>query len=94
MGVLGTFLTANAGKLEPWGVNYIPDWTPDWLLTHPVSGKILLIELDTTSIAVIAFVVATITVVMSATEHHVNAAPPVEGGQRAGDPPAEQPKGE
>lgn len=77
MGVLGTFMAANAGKLEPWGVNYIPQWSADWLTTHSISGPVLLIELDTTSAAVIALVVGIVTIAMRATEHHVNAVAPV-----------------
>jgi len=71
MGALGTLLVAHEGLLEPWGVNYIASWNAAWLATHPISGPILLIELDTTSTAAIAAVVGLITLWSRATEHHV-----------------------
>lgn len=93
LAALGTLLAAHAGALEQWGVNYIADWTPTWLTTHAVSGPVLLIELDTTSTAAIAALIAVITLMSRAGEHHVATAitPPVTGGQRASDPPAATP---
>lgn len=92
---LGTFMMAHAGMLEQYGVNYIPDWSADWLKTHSISGPAILIELDTLSKAAMIAVIAAITVVMRAAEHHVNPTTAVPGGARAGDPPSEeQPKGE
>lgn len=67
---LGTLLAAHSGALEQWGVNYIASWTPDWLTTHQISGPILLVELDTTSTATIALVIALVTMIARAGEHH------------------------
>lgn len=91
MASLGTLMAAHAGMLEEYGVNYIASWSPAWLTTHTISGPILLIELDTTSTAAIAALVALVAVMSRAGEHHTLGAPVMEGGQRAGDPPATTP---
>lgn len=67
---LGTLMAAHAGMLEQWGVNYIASWDPSWLSSHAISGPILLIELDTTSTAVIAAIIAAITLFSRGVEHH------------------------
>lgn len=85
---LGTLMAAHEGMLEQWGVNYIASWSPQWLSTHAISGPIILIELDTTSTAVLAGVIALIAVMSRMGEHHTTGTPAVPGGQRASDPPA------
>lgn len=71
IGMLGTYLAAHAGMLEKWGVNYISDWSVDWLTTHAISGPVILIELDTTSAALMTLVGVAAITLMRATEHHV-----------------------
>lgn len=80
MASLGALFAAHQGMLAAWGVNYIPSWDPSWLQANPISGPILLIELDTTSTAALAGLVGLITLLARAGEHHtmanVPAAPP------------------
>jgi len=71
IGALGTLLAAHQGLLESWGVNYIADWSSAWLNAHQITGPVLLIELDTTSTAVIALVIGLATFASRAVEHHV-----------------------
>lgn len=85
IGALGTLMAAHAGILANWGVNYIPSWDPAWLQTNPISGPVLLIELDTTSTAALAGLVGLITLLSRAGEHHVMASVPVS-------PPSDVPK--
>lgn len=86
--LITAFLLAHQGRLESFGINYIPEWTPDWLLTHAISGKIILIELDTTSIAMLSVVGALAVASILGTGHHVGSfitGKPQFGGQRADD---------
>jgi hypothetical protein len=87
MAAFGTFMAAHTGAFEQWGVNYIPEWSLDWLKTHPISGSILLIELDTTSTAILAAVVGLVAIVGRAGQQHTTGTPTLAGGMRAGDPP-------
>lgn len=73
LAALGALFAAHAGMLEQWGVNYIASWDASWLATHSISGPILLIELDTTSTAMLAAVIGLITLMSRAGEHHVMA---------------------
>ena len=88
LAALGTLMAAHAGALEQWGVNYIASWDVSWLATHPISGPILLIELDTTSTAAIAAVIGLITLMSRAGEHHAIGSTAEPGGRRDTDPPA------
>ena len=88
MAALGTFLAAHGGMLEQWGVNYIPLWNASWLATHPISGAVLLVELDTTNVAIITLVVSLGSMAIRAGQHAVTGTPMVSGGSRASDPPA------
>ena len=85
MAALGTFLAAHAGMLEQWGVTY---GTWPLHITTPPSGQVILIELDTTSQAVIALVASLAAMAIRAGQHHATGTTAVEGGNRAGDPPA------
>ena len=88
MAALGTFFAAHADMLEQWGVNYIPSWDVSWLAAHPISGAVLLIELDTTSAAVIVLAISLGSMAIRAGQHHTTGTPVVPGGNRASDPPA------
>lgn len=82
------FILAHQGAFESWGVNYIGSWSPDWLKTHEISGQILLLELDTTSLKAISGGIALIVAFFVTGGHHVAAAitrKPQDGGQRATD---------
>jgi len=88
LSLITAFAAAHNEILEEWGVNYIADFTPAWLVTHAVSGHVLLIELDTVSIPkIITYVTGAIIGILVA-GHHVKAAvtgAPQSGGQRASD---------
>jgi hypothetical protein len=88
------FILAHQNAFQAWGVNFIPSWSPDWLTTHEISGQILLVELDTTSLKAISGAIALVVAFFVTGGHHVTAAltgKPQTGGQRATDqaaPPA------
>jgi hypothetical protein len=91
MTALGTFLAAHAGMLEQWGVTY-GTWPLAWTHGNIPSGNVILIELDTTSQAVITLVASIAAMAIRAAQHHATGTPVVPGGNRVGDPPAETPK--
>jgi hypothetical protein len=66
---LGTFMLAHAGMLEQYGITY-GTWPFTWPTGQQPSGPCILIELDTLSTAAITAVVALVTMLMRATEHH------------------------
>lgn len=88
LAAFGAFMAAHAGMLEQWGITY-GTWPLNWPV--PPTGAVVVIELDTLSKAAIAGLVGLAAILARATEHHVATAivPPVEGGQRATDPPGE-----
>jgi hypothetical protein len=69
--IIGGFAMAHAGMLAQYGVNYIDSWDASWLATHAISGHVLLIELDTTGIAMWALIGAAVTGFFRGGEHHV-----------------------
>lgn len=91
LAAFGAFMAAHAGLLEQYGVTY-GNW-PINFGTAP-TGACLVIEMDTLSKAAIAGLVSIVAIMARATEHHVatTITPPVEGGMRATDPPAQETK--
>jgi hypothetical protein len=71
---LGTLMMAHSGMLEQWGVTY-GVWPFAWPVGQEPSGPCILIELDTLSTATIALVVATVTAIIRATQHHTTGNP-------------------
>lgn len=88
MAALGGLIAAHAGLLQQDGITY--GLWPINFGTAP-TGPCIVIELDTLSKAAITGIFALVAILARATEHHVATAinPPVEGGQRATDPPKE-----
>lgn len=81
-------LAAHANSLEDYGVNYIADWSAAWVVTHSISGHVLLIELDTSSLKVIGAVFTGAAALAAMLFHHTAATvtgKPQSGGQRATD---------
>lgn len=98
---LGAYLVAHSSVLEPYGVTY-GMWPLQWSPTSVPSGPVILIELATLQAKFIPLVGAAFAVLMVAIKHHgmaaINGTPqsgdvrkttatPIEGGQRAEDPP-------
>lgn len=90
----GAFLAAHAGKLEKYGITYTAAWPFVWTPGHEPSGPCLLMELDTTSAALLTLIVTIATVAFRAGQAHTTGTPVVPGGSRATDPPAENPQKE
>lgn len=72
---LGTFFAAHTGALEQYGITY-GTWPLVWTTGNVPSGPVLLVELDTLSASAIAGIVALVTVIWSATQHHTTPVPP------------------
>lgn len=77
------FILAHQGAFEAYGVNYIPTWSTDWLKTHEISGQILLLELDTTSLKAISTAIAVAVAFFVTGGHHLKAA--IKGTPQSGD---------
>ncbi len=88
LSLVTTFILAYQGEFEAWGINYIAAWSPAWIASHDVSGKVLLIELDTVSLQAIGAVITAAVAFFVTAGHHTSAAikgAPQSGGQRATD---------
>lgn len=72
---LGTFMMAHAGILEQYGVTY-GIWPMAWPAGQEPSGAIILIELDTFKVKVVGWIIAGLTIVFSAMQHHTTPVPP------------------
>lgn len=86
--IIAGLWAAHQDGLESFGINYIAQWSPSWLTTHDISGPILLIELDTTSIKGLTLLTTAIIAGVTLLLHHTKAAvtgAPQSGGQRASD---------
>lgn len=88
------FILAHQNAFESYGINYIQEWSPEWLATHTITGKVLLLELDTTSLQAISGIIALAVAFFVTGGHHISAAvtgKPQSGGQRATDQPPAPP---
>lgn len=82
------FMLAHASILEPYGIT-----TGTWPLKMDTpSGLCTLIEWATLGTKTGVELAIAVPVLIVAIQHHTTGAPTVQGGQRAGDPPAEPPK--
>lgn len=77
------FILAHQGTFESYGVNYIHEWNPLWLNTHQISGQVLLLELDTTSLQAISGAIALVVAFFVTGGHHISAT--IKGTPQSGD---------
>lgn len=71
---LGAFMAAHAGVLEQYGVTY-GVWPLTWASGQVPSGHVILIELDTLSTGAITAIIAGVTLLWSAAQHHTTPVP-------------------
>lgn len=71
---LGTYLAANSGWLEQWGITY-GTWPLHWAATDGPSGHVILIELDTLSASAYTLIIALAATLIRAIQHHATGTP-------------------